>query len=65
MANFYEHGNESSVYIKGDEFIDQLNDYLTEDSALWTCPLSFHGLCSTEYIEQQDFPPHFSAQYFE
>jgi hypothetical protein len=38
VAEFCEHGTESSGCIKGGEFLDLLSDYqlLKEDSALWS-----------------------------
>jgi hypothetical protein len=36
MAGSYEHGNETSGFIKGREFLDQLSDHkFLKDSAPW------------------------------
>jgi hypothetical protein len=38
VADYCEYGNESSGFIKGGEFLDQLRDYelLRKDSVLWS-----------------------------
>jgi hypothetical protein len=38
VTGSYEHGNEPSGSVKGDEFLDQMNDYqlLKKDSAPWS-----------------------------
>jgi hypothetical protein len=41
VANCYGHGNETSVSVKGGEFLDQLNDHkLLKEGTL------FHGVTS-------------------